>query len=206
MASSTEPRSGLVFGWSYGENGWNGGMDANLLRIGRFGFHLSALSRALATPPASPADGATYIVAASPTDAWAGRAGQVAVWVAGTPAGSWAFATPRTGWAAFVEDEQAGLSFSAGAWSMVWSKYAARSFTVKDRDLTAPPGSPVAGDAYIVKATATGAWVGHETQIAVYSGAAWFYITPRVGDTCFVQDETKLAAFYGGAWSAGIAI
>lgn len=32
MAASTEPRSGLFYGWSLGENGWNTGMDANLLR------------------------------------------------------------------------------------------------------------------------------------------------------------------------------
>lgn len=46
MAASTEPRSGLFFGWTYGESGWNAGMDANLLRLGRFGFHLSAKTRA----------------------------------------------------------------------------------------------------------------------------------------------------------------
>lgn len=117
MAAKTEPRSGLFFGWTFGETGWNSGMDANLTRLGRFGFHLSALSRALATPPASPADGATYIVGADPTDAWAGRAGQVAVWVPGTPAGSWAFAVPRTGWVVFVEDETKLAAFYGGAWS-----------------------------------------------------------------------------------------
>jgi len=116
MAAKTEPRSGLNYGWNFGETGWNVGMDANLTRLGRFGFHLSALSRALATPPASPADGATYIVAASPTDAWAGRAGAVAVWVAGTP-GQWVFATPRTGWFAFIEDESVMSVFKSGAWS-----------------------------------------------------------------------------------------
>lgn len=117
MAASTEPRSGLFYGWALGENGWNTGMDANLLRLGRFGFHLSALSRALATPPASPADGATYIVADSPTDAWAGRAGQVAVWVPRTPTGDWVFATPRVGWIAYVEDEEKLTAYKAAGWS-----------------------------------------------------------------------------------------
>lgn len=117
MAAKVEPRSGLNYGWAFGETGWNSGMDANLTRLGRFGFHLSALSRALATPPASPADGATYIVAASPTDAWAGRAGQVAVWVPGTPTGAWVFGVPRTGWLAFIEDEAKLAAFYGGAWS-----------------------------------------------------------------------------------------
>jgi len=41
MTMQTEPRGGLNFGWTYGEHGWNSGMDANFLRLGRFGFHLS---------------------------------------------------------------------------------------------------------------------------------------------------------------------
>lgn len=117
MAAKTEPRSGLNYGWNFGETGWNVGMDSNLTRLGRFGFHLSALSRALATPPASPADGATYIVAADPTDAWAGHAGKVAVWVPGTPAGAWVFATPRLGWVAYVEDEEVLTAYKAAGWS-----------------------------------------------------------------------------------------
>ena len=44
MASSTEPRSGLNYGWSLGESGWNTGMDANLLSLGRFAYHLSIVS------------------------------------------------------------------------------------------------------------------------------------------------------------------
>ena len=118
MPSSTEPRSGLFYGWSLGESGWNAQMDSNLKRIGRFGFHLS----------------------------------------------------------------------------------------IKDRDLTAPPGSPTAGDTYIPAATATGAWAGKETQVAVWDGAAWVFDVPRTGWVAFIEDEAKLSAFYSGAWSAGIAI
>lgn len=117
MAASTEPRSGLFYGWSYGENGWNTGMDANMTRLGRFGFHLSAKDRDLTAPPASPAAGDTYIVGAAPTGAWAGHAGHVAVWVPGTPAGAWAFGVPRTGWVAFIEDETKLAAYYGGAWS-----------------------------------------------------------------------------------------
>jgi Protein of unknown function (DUF2793) len=38
-------------------------------------MQLSVISRALATPPATPLDGDRYLVAASPTAAWAGHAG-----------------------------------------------------------------------------------------------------------------------------------
>ena len=39
-----------------------------------------ALDKDLATPPGSPANGDRYIVAASPTGAWAGQAGMLAAY------------------------------------------------------------------------------------------------------------------------------
>ena len=47
---------------------------------------LSVKDRDLAAPPGSPAEGDRYIVAASPTGAWAGHAGDIAV-SAGTALG-----------------------------------------------------------------------------------------------------------------------
>jgi len=113
MPASTEPRSGLIYGWTLGESGWNAQMDANLLRLGRFGFHLSVGDRDMATPPGTPAAGDTYIVAAGPTGAWVGHATEVAVW----SGSAWVFATPRTGWLCYIEDEQKLSIFKAGAWS-----------------------------------------------------------------------------------------
>lgn len=114
MAASTEPRSGLSFGWSLGENNWNTGMDANLLSIGRFAYHLSVKDRDLATPPGSPAAGDTYIVAASPTGAWAGQAGKVAIW----SGSAWVFGKPRIGWVAYIEDEEKLSAYKAAGWSV----------------------------------------------------------------------------------------
>ncbi len=73
MASSTDPRSGLKYGWSLGESGWNTEMDSNLKAIGRFAYHLSVKDRDLTTPPGSPASGDTYIPAATATGAWVGK-------------------------------------------------------------------------------------------------------------------------------------
>lgn len=115
MAAKTEPRSGLQYGWAYGENGWNVGMDNNLLRLGRFGVHLSVKDRDLVTPPATPADGDTYIVAGVATDAWVGQEGRVAVWSQADNA--WAFAVPRLGWVAYVEDEAKLTAYKAAGWS-----------------------------------------------------------------------------------------
>lgn len=113
MPASTDPRFGLSYGWPLGESGWNTGMDANLLKIARAGVHLSVKDRDLATPPGSPAAGDTYIVAASPTGAWAGKAKDVAVWD-GT---AWVFYTPRTGWVTFIEDENKLSAYYSSAWS-----------------------------------------------------------------------------------------
>lgn len=112
--SSTESRFGLQYGWSYGENGWNTGMDNNLKKLGRFGVHLSVKDRDLATPPASPVEGDSYIVAASPTGAWLGKTGQVALW----DGSAWVFGVPRKGWICYIEDEsKLCVALSASTWS-----------------------------------------------------------------------------------------
>ncbi len=115
MAASTEPRSGLKYGWALGESGWNTDMDANLLQIGRVGLHLSVLDRTLTAPPATPADGDTYIPAATASGAWAGHENDIAIWDA--TAGAWVFYTPRTGWIAYMEAEGKLAAYTGTAWS-----------------------------------------------------------------------------------------
>ena len=77
---------------------------------------------------------------------------------------------------------------------------------VKDRDLTAPPGSPTAGDRYSVAAGATGAWAGHDGHVAVWINAAWTFYTPKVGLSALIEDESVLSIFKASGWSAGLAI
>src|SRR5215470_3414221 len=55
---------------------------------------LMVLDKDLAAPPGSPTEGARYIVAASPTGAWAGQAGRIAA----RQDGAWAFYAPQEGW------------------------------------------------------------------------------------------------------------
>lgn len=114
MPAQTEPRSGLFWGWDLGETGWKPGMDANLLRLGRFGFHLSVKDRDLTTPPGSPAAGDTYIVGPVATGDWAGKDSQVTIWD-GT---AWVFGTPRIGWVAYIEDEEKLSAYRAAGWSV----------------------------------------------------------------------------------------
>lgn len=112
MAASTEPRFGLQYGWALGESGWNAGMDANLLKLGRFGVHLSAKNRNLTVAPTGPSAGDTHIVAAGATGTWAGHDNQVAIWDGSV----WQYAVPRSGWRADVEGEDIQVRFRSGTW------------------------------------------------------------------------------------------
>jgi hypothetical protein len=76
--------------------------------------------------------------------------------------------------------------------------------SVLDKDLTAPPGSPTIGAAYLVPAAATGAWAGQTGKIAVYTARGWEFVVSPVGRLVYVQDETS---FYhrtvAGTWQLG---
>ncbi len=74
---------------------------------------LSVKSRALAAPPATPGDGDRYIVAASPTGAWAGAGGEVAAFADG----AWCFFAPETGWRAYDEGAGEFVAYAGGAWA-----------------------------------------------------------------------------------------
>jgi len=71
--------------------------------------------------------------------------------------------------------------------------------SVKDRDLTAPPGGPSEGDRYIPAATATGVWAGHEDEIAAFY-AGWIFLVPQEGWRTYVDDEDILLTFDGTNW------
>lgn len=72
-----------------------------------------------------------------------------------------------------------------------------------DKDLAAPPGSPVSGDIYIVAGSATGAWTGSTDKIAYYNGTAWVFFTPAEGWKFLVLDEDTEYEYGGsGGWTA----
>jgi hypothetical protein len=65
--------------------------------------------------------------------------------------------------------------------------------------LDTPPGSPSTGDRYLVIATATGAWAGHEDDIAEWNGSAWVFTSPNTGEWVDVEDEANFVYQYNGA-------
>ncbi|MBI1204014.1 MAG: DUF2793 domain-containing protein [Rhodopseudomonas sp.] len=73
---------------------------------------LAVLDRDLTAPPASPAEGESWIVKTGATGAWAGHVDAVASWQDGV----WQFSVPRVGWLAYVVDESALLAWDGSAW------------------------------------------------------------------------------------------
>lgn len=74
--------------------------------------------------------------------------------------------------------------------------------SILDADLTAPPGSPSEGDRYIVDSPATGAWSGHENDIAEYNEGAWEFYTPSEGWRVDIIDRNLVFRFSGSQWVA----
>lgn len=83
----------------------------------------------------------------------------------------------------------------------LWTLDALVQPVVEDKDLTAPPGSPVEGKCYIVAAVASGAWTGKEKYVAQYRNAAWVFFAPFEGQTTYVADENLFYVYTGSAWA-----
>ena len=58
---------------------------------------------------------------------------------------------------------------------------------------TAPP-TGVEGAVYLVKATGTGLWAGHDNQIAFFHNGLWRFTTPALGMICYVAKIAGVAA------------
>lgn len=70
---------------------------------------------------------------------------------------------------------------------------------VKSRSTSTPPGSPSAGDVYIIGASPTGAWSGQAGNIAYFT-QSWNFITPLEGATFWVHDESSIYLYSGSGW------
>ena len=111
MATIT-PKNGIVYAWNPDTENFADEMDANLIKISVL-ISLSVIDRNLATPPGSPSNGDTYIVAASGTDAWAGQDNNIAYW----NATEWIFYTPEIGQSAYIVDEDVRSTYKSTGWS-----------------------------------------------------------------------------------------
>jgi hypothetical protein len=170
----------------------------------------------LAAPPGTPAIGERYIVGAAATGDWASHDDEIAVFTAR----GWEFIEPGQGRIAYVADEQIFYHFTAaGAWAagLGATPLAADSVPfgaaigfgaiaiVENQTTTAPPGSPSTGDAYIIGASATGAWTGHDGKVAICEDGATFTIyAPAQGFRAHDKALNRDLRWSGSAWvSAG---
>ncbi|WP_134497666.1 DUF2793 domain-containing protein [Microvirga pakistanensis] len=71
---------------------------------------------------------------------------------------------------------------------------------LKERGRTAPPAAPAEGDRYLVGPAATGAFAGHEGEIALFDLGAWRFLSPRPGWRAYVEAEDAVVVFGGGEW------
>jgi len=71
--------------------------------------------------------------------------------------------------------------------------------SVESRSAT-PPATPAQGQRFLVIPTATGAWAGHEDDIAEYNGSSWDFVTPTAGTAVYVEDEQLLYLYDGSQW------
>jgi hypothetical protein len=74
---------------------------------------------------------------------------------------------------------------------------------------TAPPTALSVSDdgkCWLVKAPATGFWVGKENQIAQWTGGSWRYHGPVTGMTVWHGSENVRLFYIGGNWQATPAI
>jgi hypothetical protein len=70
-----------------------------------------------------------------------------------------------------------------------------------DRDLTAPPGSPIDGDTYLVAASPTGAWAGQAGKLAYSIDGAWRFYAPMKGLIAYIADEQAILIYTGTSWA-----
>lgn len=87
--------------------------------------------------------------------------------------------------------------------AMLWADILIH-LSVKDRDLTAPPGSPADGDTYIVATGGTGLWAGKDLNVAAWINAAWKFFPPREGWQAWIEDENQPLFWSGSAWVQSI--
>lgn len=103
-----DPFIGLLYGWLFGESGYNTGMDANLQRIGAL-LQIGVKSKSLDVGDITPNEADRYIVPIGGSGAFAGKANQIAYY----RGGNWFFIAPKPGFSARVESPPGRWDYTA---------------------------------------------------------------------------------------------
>lgn len=159
----------------------------------------------LATPPASPAIGDTYVIAAGASGSWATHSGKVAEY---TLAG-WAIITPKDGHGVGLPDGRIFIRKAGVYVEVIDPAFRAR---VANADIpviawqAGLPESETEGDRYVIYPGATGAWAGQVGKIATWVGGAWAFSSPVAGLQAQYWDGRQVVIRYDGAdWAEDLA-
>ncbi|RMF17610.1 MAG: DUF2793 domain-containing protein [Alphaproteobacteria bacterium] len=74
---------------------------------------------------------------------------------------------------------------------------------VESLDQGAPPTAPAEGELWIVGASATGEWAGHDSEFAHFSGGIWRFFPAADGMHAWLKDRGVPARFSAGSWIVG---
>ena len=94
-----------------------------------------------------------------------------------------------------------GVASQAALHNTALREFEARSIRVLSRTTTAPPGSPVESDSYIIPVGSPSSWGGAANQIASFIGGAWSYYTPVEGVEVWVNDSNIAYIYSGSTWT-----
>ena len=77
---------------------------------------------------------------------------------------------------------------------------------VESRTTSVPPTAPAIGAAWIIPASASGSWAGHENTFAEWDGSAWQFINASPGFICWVADEAVICVRSEWGWTARLPV
>jgi len=70
---------------------------------------------------------------------------------------------------------------------------------VVDNSLVSPPSSASEGACYRILENATGEWLGHDDEIAIFIGGAWAFVAPHNGLTIF-DKNARTSLYFAESW------
>ncbi len=73
---------------------------------------------------------------------------------------------------------------------------------VESITLTAPPGGAALAQCWVVAAGATGAWAGHDGQLACLTAGGWRFVMPRAGLSILCAADGCRYTHDGTVWQA----
>lgn len=74
---------------------------------------------------------------------------------------------------------------------------------IEESPLATPPGSPAAGQSWLVAAGATGAWAGEDDRLACWTGGGWRFVAPLPGMPVWNKADGVWLHWTGSGWSDG---